>query len=254
MFIDTHTHIYLDHFKTDLAEVMQRAETAAVEKLYMPGIDSTTHKAMLDLEAQYPERCVSMMGLHPCSVKADFEKELQIVESWWQQRDFAAMGEIGIDLHWDTTFKEQQIEAFKIQVEWAKERNRPIVIHARKSLDLLIDLVQELYDEKLTAIFHCFSGSEAQAKALLELERVYLGIGGVVTFKNGGLDKIMDSIPLDRLVLETDAPYLTPKPYRGKRNEPAYIPLIARRLSELYGCTIDEIASATTSNAQKIFA
>ncbi len=252
-FVDTHTHVYLDHFNDDRQEMIDRALEQGVDKLYMPNIDSSTTDAMLKLELDYPEHCIAMMGLHPCSVKADFEKELQHVESMWQQRNFVAMGEIGIDLHWDTTFKEQQIEAFTIQTNWAKERGRPIIIHARKSLDLLIDLVQELHDDNLTAIFHCFSGTEVQAQAILELENVYLGIGGVVTFKNGGLDKIMHAIPLDRIVLETDAPYLTPKPYRGKRNEPAYIPLIAARLAELYDCTLERISESTNRNAEQIF-
>jgi TatD DNase family protein len=192
------------------------------------------------------------MGLHPCSVKADFEQELQIVEKWLTQRNFAAIGEMGTDLYWDKTFWEQQKEAFKIQVEWAKKYELPIVIHCRESMNETIELLEPMLNGKLTGIFHCFSGSLEQAHKITSMG-FYLGLGGVSTFKNGGLDKVIPQLELDRIVLETDSPYLAPAPYRGKRNEPSYIPVIAQRIADFKQMPLKEIQRITTENALRVF-
>ena len=193
-----------------------------------------------------------MMGLHPCSVKVDFEKELQIVEQWLSKRKFAAVGEIGTDLYWDKTFWEQQKEAFVTQVAWAKRYKLPIVIHCRSSIDETIALLAPLVNNELTGIFHCFSGNLDQAKQIIDLG-FYLGIGGVVTFKNGGLDKVLPHVDINRIVLETDSPYLAPVPHRGKRNEPGYIPLVAKKIMELVGVGEEDLCKITTGNANAIF-
>jgi TatD DNase family protein len=250
--VDTHAHIYLDEFRDDRAEMMQRAHEKGIGRIYMPNVDHTSIDGMLELEAQYPERCFAMMGLHPCYIKADFQKELYLVEEWVAKRKFAAVGEIGTDLYWDKTFWEQQKEAFKVQVNLAKKYSLPVVIHCRESIDETIALVEELRDDSLTGIFHCFSGNADQAKRIISMN-FYLGIGGVATFKKGGLDLVLPEIPLERLVLETDSPYLAPVPYRGKRNEPAYIALVATRVSELMRISEQEVIQTTTANALKIF-
>lgn len=250
--VDTHAHIYLEDFDTDRSDMLRRAGELEVQKIFMPNIDHTSIDAMLDLESNYPTRCFSMMGLHPCSVKRDFEKELYVVENWLAKRKFVAIGEMGTDLYWDKSFWEEQVEAFTIQVEWAKKYKLPMVIHCRESLDETIGLVEKLQDGKLTGIFHCFTGTTEQAEKLVKLG-FYLGIGGVATFKKGGMENVIPSIPLDRLVLETDSPYLTPAPHRGKRNEPLYIPLIAKRVAELKNMDIQELQLSTTQTAQKIF-
>ncbi|OJJ20297.1 hydrolase TatD [marine bacterium AO1-C] len=252
MFIDTHAHIYASQFKKDQADVLRRAFEQNVEKIYLPNIDHTSIDDMMEVEAKYPDHCFAMMGLHPCSVNKDFEKELYQVETWLNKREFVAIGEIGTDLYWDKTFFDQQAEAFKIQVEWAKKYKRPIVIHCRDSFQETIDLLTPLMDANLTGIFHCFTGTVEDAKKAIELGFL-LGIGGVSTFKNGGLDKVLPEISLDHLVLETDCPYLAPVPYRGKRNESSYIPLIASRLADIKGIEIEEIEQKTTENAQKLF-
>jgi TatD DNase family protein len=250
--VDTHAHIYLDEFRDDRAEMMQRAHEKGIGRIYMPNVDHTSIDGMLELEAQYPERCFAMMGLHPCYIKADFQKELYLVEEWLSKRKFAAVGEIGTDLYWDKTFWEQQKEAFRIQVNLAKKYSLPVVIHCRESIDETIALVEELRDESLTGIFHCFSGNADQAKRIISMN-FYLGIGGVATFKKGGLDLVLPEVSLDRLVLETDSPYLAPVPYRGKRNEPAYIALVATRVAELMRISEQEVIRTTTANALKIF-
>lgn len=252
MLVDTHTHLYLSHFADDIHEAIERAESDGIKKLYLPNIDSTSIDSMLELEKKYPGKCIPMMGLHPCSVKADFEKELSIVKQWLDQRPFCAVGEIGIDLYWDKTFFEEQKKAFITQTGWAKDLGIPIVIHARDSLDILIDLVTKEKDDRLTGIFHCFTGTLEQAQSIIDLG-FYLGIGGVLTYKNSGLGEVVKNIPLESIVLETDSPYLTPVPFRGKRNESAYIKYIANKLSEVKNLDIEEIAVVTTANAEKIF-
>lgn len=250
--VDTHAHIYLDDFKEDRQEMMHRAEGSGISKIFMPNIDHTSIDSMLELESKYPATCFSMMGLHPCSVKKDFEKELYEVESWLAKRKFAAVGEMGTDLYWDKTFWDQQVEAFTIQAGWAKKYNLPIVVHCRESIDETIKLVENLQDGNLRGVFHCFTGDSSQADRLIKLG-FYLGIGGVATFKKGGMENVIPAIPLDRIVLETDSPYLAPVPHRGKRNEPSYIPLIAARVAELKSIPLAELKTATTQNAFKLF-
>ncbi len=249
--IDTHAHIYLEDFQKDIEQVLDRAAEQGVYKIYMPNIDHTSIDNMMELEARYGS-CIAMMGLHPCSVKKDFEKELYQVEEWLSKRNFAAVGEIGTDLYWDRSFWPQQQEAFRIQLQWAKEYKIPAVIHCRESIDETIDLVAEKKDESLGGVFHCFTGNEDQAKRITDLG-FYLGIGGVSTFKNGGLDKVLPAIDLNHIVLETDSPYLAPVPYRGKRNEPAHLKLITQRVADLKKCTIEEVQEVTTKNALTLF-
>lgn len=250
--IDTHTHLYVKQFEKDQTETIERAIEANIEQFYLPAIDSETHQSMLDLEAKYPNQCHAMMGLHPCSVKADYEKELKIVEEWLTKRPFCAIGEIGIDLHWDTTFFEQQKDAFKRQIDWAKKLDIPIVIHSRKSTWEVIEILRAEKDEKLRGIFHCFGGSVEEAEAIIDCG-FHLGIGGVLTFKKAGLDKTMEQVDLKHVVLETDSPYLAPTPFRGKRNESAYIKIIAQKLADIKGLELAEIARITSENAKKIF-
>lgn len=251
--IDSHAHIYLDAFKEDRDEMLSRAVDKGITNILMPNIDHTSIDGMLEVEETNPELCKSMMGLHPCSVTKNFEKELYIVEEWLSKRGFLALGEIGTDLYWDKTFWEQQKEAFRIQVGWAKERKIPIVVHCRDSIDETIEIVEELHNNALRGVFHCFSGNLEQAKRILKLENFYLGIGGVATFKNGGLDKVLPELSVDSLLLETDSPYLAPVPHRGKRNEPVYLDLIATRISELMKVDVEEIKESTSCNTKKLF-
>lgn len=250
--IDTHTHIYLEQFDEDRTEMIQRALGSGVEQFFLPNIDSSSIARMLEVEEAWPGRCFAMMGLHPCSVKENFEEELAIVREWLDERPFCAVGEIGIDLYWDKSFFEQQKEAFLQQVEWAKELGAPIVIHSREATDILIELVEQVKDERLSGVFHCFSGTEEQARRIIGLG-FYLGIGGVVTFKNAGLDKVMENTGLEHVVLETDAPYLAPVPRRGKRNESAYVRLVAEKLAAIKGLSFREVAEVTTKNAERLF-
>lgn len=250
--VETHAHIYLDQFEKDLDEVIERSKELGVEKIFMPNIDSESIDAMLELEHRYPGYCIPMMGLHPCSVNKNFEKELYVVEDWLNKRDFVAVGEMGTDLYWDKTFFEQQKEAFNIQSKWAIDKNLPIVIHCRESINETIELVSDLKSENFRGIFHCFSGTLEQASQIVELGFL-LGIGGVATFKNGGLEPVLEAIGLDHLVLETDSPYLAPVPHRGKRNEPAYLDLVAQKIASIKQITKNEVAQATSENAQRIF-
>jgi TatD DNase family protein len=247
--IDTHAHIYLPEFADDRAEIMERARKAGVESIYLPAIDSTTHEAMLQVEARF-ENCKSMMGLHPCSVKENVEQELAVVANALAQRKFIAVGEIGLDFYWDKAFLEQQYSAFHRQIALAMEHALPIVVHSRNATDECIDVVRQY--PGLRGVFHCFSGNAAQAKQLVDLG-FYLGIGGVVTFKNAGLDKVLQEVALSHVILETDAPYLAPVPYRGKRNEPSYVQLVAEKIAALLDQEVAEIAKITTGNAKKLF-
>jgi len=249
---DSHAHIYSDKFKNDIDKILAKAFEENVNKIYMPNIDRTSIEGMLKLEEQYKGQCFSMMGLHPCSVNKDFEKELQIVEEWLFKRPFTAVGEIGIDLYWDKTYFEQQKEAFRIQTAWAKKLNLPIVIHTRNSMAETIELLEEVYEEGLTGVVHCFTGNVDDAKRIIKLG-FKLGIGGVATFKNGGLDTVLPHIDLEHILLETDSPYLSPKPHRGKRNEPSYIPIIAQRIADLKETTIEEVEKVTDANAASFF-
>jgi TatD DNase family protein len=249
--IDTHCHLYLDEFKNDIDAVIERAEQKGVGKFYLPAIDSEVTAQMLDLEKKYPA-CSAMMGLHPCSVKANFKDELKLVEQWLNERSFAAVGEIGLDFYWDTTFANEQYEAFRIQMQWALERNMPIVIHTRNAMNEAIEAVKPFADKGLRGIFHCFSGNDEQAQKIIDMSFL-LGIGGVVTYKNSGLQPVIEKISLDHFVLETDAPYLTPVPYRGKRNESSYLEFVVTKIAEIKKISEEEVANATTGNAEKIF-
>ncbi|MFC0264335.1 TatD family hydrolase [Fontibacter flavus] len=251
-YIDTHVHIYSPKYNEDRDEVIRRTLENGVNKLYMPNIDVASIDAMLEAELRYPGVCIPMMGLHPCDVKKDFEKELYVMEDWIGKREFAGIGETGLDLYWDKTFFEQQKEALRIQIRWAKEKKWPIILHCRESMDETIAIIKEEKTEDLKGIFHCFSGSLDQAKEIIELGFL-LGIGGVSTYKNGGLDKVLPEIGLDHLVLETDGPYLAPVPHRGKRNSPEYIPIIAERVGDLTASTVDQVSKVTTENSNQVF-
>lgn len=250
--IDTHCHIYLDAFEEDRALMLARAKQQGVSQFYLPAIDSTTHDAMVQLGDAYPEVCIPMMGLHPCSVKEDYQKELAIVEAWMNRRDFVAIGEIGLDFYWDKTFVHEQHIAFEQQMQWALDRNLPIVIHTRNAMQETINAVQPFAKKGLKGIFHCFSGSYESAQQITKMG-FHLGIGGVLTYKNAGLPEALEKIGLEWMVLETDAPYLTPVPFRGKRNEPAYLEHVVKKLAETKGVSVEELATITTVNAQKIF-
>ncbi len=250
--IDTHCHLYLKEFAGDIGETIQRAEREGVEKFYLPAIDSSVLGDLLALEERFPGKCVAMIGLHPCSVKADYETELRLVEEWLARRPFAAVGEIGLDFHWDRSFEKEQYDAMRRQIEMARQYDIPVVIHSRESMAQSIGVVREQQDGRLKGIFHCWSGDVATAEAIIGLG-FYLGIGGVLTYKKSGLAETLAHIGLEHLVLETDAPYLTPVPFRGKRNESSYLKYIAARLAEVKGVPVEEVARITTANAQKIF-
>jgi len=247
--IETHAHIYLPEFDADRPQLVERALAAGVQQIVMPAIDTTTHAQMLQTEAQFTN-CTAMMGLHPCSVNAAYQTELDAVESYLRQRPFAAVGEIGLDFYWDTTFTKEQYLVFETQIGWALQYNLPIVIHSRNAIDECIKVVKKFSGVK--GIFHCFSGTVEQAQQITDLGML-LGIGGVVTYKNAGLDKVLAQIGIKNLVLETDAPYLSPVPYRGKRNEPSYLVEIADKVAQVTGLDKNEIAAVTTENARKLF-
>jgi TatD DNase family protein len=252
MFIDTHTHLYSEEFKTDIVEALQKAIDAGVEKFFLPNIDSSSVAGMHTLCEKYPQHCFPMMGLHPCSVKENYKEELAIAYNYLQSKKYVAVGEIGIDLYWDKTFYTQQVEAFETQINWALEFNLPIVIHCRNSFDEIFEVLTR-FKKLPKGIFHCFSGNAEQAQKVIDVTNFKLGIGGVITFKNSGLDKAIENIDLKHLVLETDSPYLAPIPYRGKRNESSYIPLIAAKVAEVKKCSLLEVAAITTANAKEIF-
>lgn len=250
--IDTHAHIYSDKFKSDIDDTLNRAWETGLSKIYMPNIDHTSIDGMLELENKYPDQCLPMMGLHPCSVGKDFEKELYLVEEWLNKRSFSAVGEMGLDLYWDKTYFDQQKEAFRIQADWAKKFGLPLVIHTRDSMAETIELLEELKDDDLFGVVHCFTGNLDDANRIIAMDFM-LGIGGVATFKNGGLDKVLPEVELKHLVLETDSPYLAPVPHRGKRNEPSYAALVAKRIAEMKGISVEEVEKATDENALRLF-
>ncbi len=252
MFTDTHTHLYTEEFNTDRKELIEKAIKNSVTKFYLPNIDSTSIEGMLEIEKQFPTNCFAMMGLHPCSVGENVNDELEIVEKWLQARKFSAIGEIGIDLYWDKTFFKQQQQAFVTQVDWALQYNYPINIHCRNAFSEIYDLLKS-FKKLPKAIFHCFSGTVDEAKKIIELGNFKLGIGGVVTFKNSGLDKVVEEIDLQHFVLETDAPYLAPVPFRGKRNQPVYLLEVAKKIAEIKQISIIKVAEITTKNAEFIF-
>ncbi|MDE5429944.1 TatD family hydrolase [Elizabethkingia meningoseptica] len=251
--IDTHTHLYSEQFDEDRDEAISRAKEAGVERFYLPAIDSETHEQMLQLEAQYPGEIFAMMGLHPCSVQPEtWENELALVKEYIDKRPFCAIGEIGIDLYWDKSTLDIQVKAFEQQIDWAIEKDLPIVIHTRESFNETFEVLERKKHPKLRGIFHCFSGNLEQAQHAIDLGFI-LGIGGVVTFKNGKIDQFLDEIPLDKIVLETDSPYLAPVPHRGKRNESAYTSLVLGKLVDIYKKEYKEIEAITNKNALNMF-
>lgn len=252
IFTDTHTHLYSEAFKEDQKEMMQRAINAGVERFFVPAIDSSYTEGMLELKKRFEKQVHLMMGLHPTHVKENYQDELAHVEEMLGKENFVAVGEIGVDLYWSDEFKNQQIEAFHKQIEWSLERDLPIAIHCRDAFDEVFEVLEEYRGTKLSGIFHCFTGNLKQAQHAIDLN-LHLGIGGVATFKNGKIDQFLNEIDLNHIVLETDAPYLAPVPYRGKRNESAYLPLVAERLATIYDTTVEHIAQVTTLNSTKIF-
>lgn len=253
MLIDTHTHLYLEQFNDDRDQVIQNAISAGLGKFFLPNIDMESIPGMMSLTQQYPNVCYAMMGLHPCSVKAGFEVELQQIYETLANKPIIAIGEIGIDMFWDKSTLPLQREAFRTQVQWAKDMNLPIVIHARDSYNELFEELNFLNDDKLSGVFHCFTGSLQQAENILSYGNFYLGIGGVSTFKNSGLNNVLPHVPLTRIILETDSPYLAPVPHRGKRNESAYTALVAEHLSHVLDKPFVEIEEQTTQNALELF-
>jgi TatD DNase family protein len=250
--IDTHCHLYDESFDTDRDAMIKRAQQLGVQKFYLPGIDSEAINAMLKMEEDYPNVCFPMMGLHPCYVKENYKQELVMVEEWLKKRKFVAIGEIGLDFYWDKTFASEQMEAFNLQMQWALDNKLPIVIHTREAMQATIDAVKPFAAKGLTGIFHCFSGSYESAKEIIAMNFL-LGIGGVITYKKAGLAEVVSKIDLQHLVLETDAPYLTPVPHRGKINESAYLEFVINKIAEVKNISIEEVAAATTANAEKLF-
>lgn len=251
-FVDSHSHIYLAEFEGDQGLIMNRAENEGVRKILLPAIDSATHHDLIKLEKAYPDTCFAMMGLHPCSVGENYRDELKTAREQLEKRPFKAVGEIGLDFYWDKTYSKEQYVAFHEQLEWALHFDIPVSIHSRNATDECIKVVAEHQKGKLKGSFHCFSGNAEQAKKVTGLG-FHLGIGGVLTFKNAGLDKVMETVPLEHIVLETDAPYLAPVPFRGKRNEPSYIKFVAEKLAGIKKMDIKEIAAVTTANSEKLF-
>lgn len=253
MLIDTHTHLYSEQFDTDRTNRIEAAISAGVEKFFLPNIDQTSIEGMKNLQEQFPNRCYPMMGLHPCSVNEKVEEELSVVEKELESDNYIAVGEIGIDLYWDKSFIKEQEMAFQRQIQWAKAKKLPIVIHCREAFDEILAILDELNDADLFGVFHCFTGNLEQAKHILSFGNFKLGIGGVLTFKNAGLDKVIEAISIDDLVLETDSPYLAPAPFRGKRNESAYLLHVAEKLADIHQLTLQEVADKTSKNALEIF-
>ena len=250
--IDTHTHLYVEDFDKDQRAVVERAIGNGVERFYIPAISSAYTQRMLALESKYPKHMRLMMGLHPTHVKENYQAELEHVKSQLESRDFAAVGEIGIDLYWEKKYLKEQQEAFHIQIEWAKAKGLPIVIHCRSAFDAVFEVLEAHHDDQLYGIFHCFSGTLAQAQRAIDLN-LKLGIGGVLTFKNGKIDQFLHEIPLASIVLETDSPYLAPVPYRGKRNESSYLLKILEKMADVYQESDSLIAEQTTQNAYDVF-
>jgi TatD DNase family protein len=251
-FIDTHTHLYLKEFLGDIDEVIQRAEMEGVEKFYLPAIDSSETMAIFELEKKFAGKCFAMAGLHPCSVKENYLEELEKVHQILEQRNSAGIGETGLDFYWDTSFREQQMDSLEKQAEWALEYDLPLVLHTRNAMQETIGVIKTYNGRGLRGIFHCFGGTLKEAVDIIDLG-FFLGIGGVITYKNSGLAEVIKEISLEHIVLETDAPYLSPVPYRGKRNESSYIKYIARKLAEIKNISIEEVANQTSENAGKIF-
>jgi len=254
MLTDSHIHLYAEEYDSDRDLLVEQALQAGVGRFLMPNIDNTSLEGMLSLCDKYPGVCYPMIGLHPCYIKGEYQAQLEVIRKALEthRNRVVAIGEIGLDFYWDLTFKKEQELAFREQVQWALEMNLPIVIHSRNSTNELIEILKEINNPELQGVFHCFSGNAEQAEEILKMG-FYLGIGGVVTFKNSGLDKIIPQLPLDRILLETDGPYLAPTPFRGKRNEPGYLKLIAEKVAEIKGISLDEVGKTTSANTSKLF-
>lgn len=252
-YIDTHTHLYASEFDNDRKEMIHRAIENGISKVFLPNISEETIPKMEQMVTDYPGVCYSMMGIHPCDIEKDWERQLDAIKSYYKKGYHIGIGEIGIDLYWDKSLKSEQIEAFRAQVKWAKEEKLPVSIHCRDAWEEILMVLDEENTANLSGILHCFTGSVGQAKHIISYGNFKLGIGGVVTFKNGDLNKTLTDIELQHLVLETDAPYLAPAPHRGKRNETAYIALVAKKLSDIYGIDEEEVGKITTNNALEIF-
>lgn len=252
-YIDTHAHLYVDQFDEDRDDMIKRAIASGVTKLFLPNIDMASIPKMEQLVKDYPNTCYSMMGIHPCDVTKDWEKQFEEVKTHYKKEHHIAIGEIGIDLYWDKTLQKEQTESFRAQINWAKDEELPIVIHCRDAFDEIFEVLDQENDDRLFGVFHCFTGTEEQAQRILNYGGFKLGIGGVVTFKNSGVDKAIQNIDLEHIVLETDAPYLAPMPFRGKRNESSYIPYIAKKLSDIHGLSEEEVGRITTQNALEVF-
>lgn len=250
---DTHSHLYSKEFDADRTELIEKAIESGVTRFFLPNVDSESIPGMFQVEKQFPNNCFSMIGLHPCSVNARYPQEIQVIEHWLSKRKFVAIGEIGIDLYWDKTYFEQQQDAFRRQIQLAQKHELPYIIHSRNSFNEVMEIIHECSNTSTKAIFHCFSGNVEQAQQVVNAGNFKLGIGGVVTFKNSGLDKVVEAIDLKHLVLETDAPYLAPVPHRGKRNEPDYLILIAKKIAEIKNISLEEVAAVTTQNSIDVF-
>ncbi|MDB5009255.1 MAG: hydrolase TatD [Mucilaginibacter sp.] len=249
---DTHTHLYYENDLLKRAELMQRCAANSIDRLFLPNVDLPSVAQVFELVEQYPANCFPMLGLHPCSVKENWSEELNAIKEAGQNHKIYAIGEIGIDLYWDKTHLKEQVQAFKAQIAWAKIVRLPIVIHCREAFDEVFTVLEQEQDENLRGIFHCFTGTLEQANRAINLG-FYLGIGGVVTYKNGGLDKILPQIDLSHIVLETDSPYLSPVPHRGKPNESSYLIYIAQKVADIYQVDLEKIAQITTENSKQIF-
>jgi TatD DNase family protein len=251
--IDTHSHIYSEDFDADRAETVQRAKEVGISHIILPNCDSSTLAPMLALEAEYPDFCHAAIGLHPTSVKEDYEHELALVKSELERRDWIALGEIGIDLYWDKTFLHEQIKAFQLQLDWALYYKLPVIIHVRDSFSETMEALAPYKDKGLTGVFHSFTGTVEEAQQIIGFGGFKLGINGILTFKNSGLAAVVEQISPEHILLETDSPYLTPTPHRGKRNESAYVSLVCKKLAEIYHCSEEEIGFQTTLNAKSLF-
>jgi TatD DNase family protein len=250
--IDTHCHLYAEEFEADIDNVIQRAEIEGIERFYLPAIDSKSLESMLAVSKRFPDKCIPMMGLHPCYVKENYLPELEIVAKYLTKEKFAAVGEIGLDFYWDKTFIQQQYEAFRTQIELSLQYKLPVVLHSRDAMRETIDVIKEYIPKGIKGIFHCFGGTYENAIEIIDAG-FYLGIGGILTYKKSGLSEVLEKIDLKHLVLETDAPYLSPVPFRGKRNESSYLKYIVTRLAEVKKVSVEEVAQVTTANAEKIF-
>ena len=252
-FVDTHTHLFLEEFDSDVCEVIRNATAAGVSQFCLPNIDLASINRLHTLSDQYPGQCYPMMGLHPTSVNRDFRQALETVENWLEKRKYIAIGEIGIDLYWDKTFLIEQVEAFEIQLGWSIEKGLPVAIHTRAAFPEVFESIHKVGADKLRGVFHSFGGSREELEEIVCLQNFMIGINGIVTYKNAAFRDYLALFPLERILLETDAPYLTPVPHRGKRNEPRYLLHIAGKLAEIYGLSLETVAEKTADNARRLF-